>query len=86
MKILFIYPSMNGKQINNKYISWLMEPLVYAILKALTPSNIITEFIDERFEPITKNDTPDLVVMSIRTFNANRAYELSKQFIEKVAK
>ncbi len=63
-----------------------MEPLVYAILKALTPPDVITEFIDERFEPITINDTPDLVVMSIRTFNANRAYELSKQFIEKGVK
>ncbi len=63
-----------------------MEPLVYAILKALTPSNIITEFIDERFEPIIINDTPDLVVMSIRTFNANRAYEISEQFMKKGVK
>lgn len=53
-----------------------MAPLVFAILKGLTPDHIETHLIDERVEPFAPVRT-DLVAITVETFTARRAYELA---------
>jgi radical SAM superfamily enzyme YgiQ (UPF0313 family) len=53
-----------------------MAPLVFAILKGLTPDQIETHLIDERVEPFAPVRT-DLVAITVETFTARRAYELA---------
>src|SRR5262245_7272452 len=56
-----------------------MTPLVFAILKARTPSAIATTMIDERVEPLRMVST-DLVAMTVETFTARRAYQIAAQY------
>ena len=56
-----------------------MTPLVFAILKARTPSTIATTMIDERIEPLRMVAT-DLVAMTVETFTARRAYQIATQY------
>ena len=53
-----------------------MAPLVFAILKGLTPDRFETHLIDERVEPFAPVET-DLVAITVETFTARRAYELA---------
>lgn len=53
-----------------------MTPLVFALLRALTPPDIATTLIDERVEPFEPVET-DLVAISAESFTARRAYEIA---------
>ena len=53
-----------------------MTPLVFAILRALTPPDIATTMIDERVEEFQPVPT-DLVAMTVETFTAKRAWEIA---------
>ncbi|MBP9023652.1 MAG: B12-binding domain-containing radical SAM protein [Spirochaetes bacterium] len=80
MKITFILPAI-GKKKNKKYIgTWKMEPLTIAVLKALTPGDIETEFFDDRIELIDYGTKTDLVVITVETYTAARSYYIAKQF------
>lgn len=80
MKITFILPAI-GKKPGEKYIgTWKMEPLTIAALKSITPSDIETEFYDDRIELIDYCTQTDLVVISVETYTAKRAYFISEQF------
>ncbi len=57
-----------------------MEPVVLAILKALTPSDISVSAFDERFEKIPFDAPTDLVALSVCTFSAKRAYEIAAEY------
>ncbi|MDR0426112.1 MAG: radical SAM protein, partial [Clostridiales bacterium] len=73
MKITFIHPGM-GKKAGHKYIgTWKMEPLTYAVLKALLPPQVETEFFDDRIELIDYETATDIVMMSVETYTARRA-------------
>ena len=54
-----------------------MQPLIFAILKALTPYDIETVFYDDSIEDIPLNEKTDLVAMSVETFSAKRAYQIA---------
>jgi len=83
MKITFILPAI-GKKKNEKYIgTWKMEPLTIAVLKALTPDDIETEFFDDRIELINFNTKTDLVAITVETYTAMRSYEIATKFREK---
>ncbi|WP_022818971.1 B12-binding domain-containing radical SAM protein [Fusobacterium russii] len=81
MKITFILPAI-GKKKGEKYIkTWKnMEPLMIAVLKSLTPNEIETNFYDDRNEFINYGEETDLVVISVETYTAKRAYEISGKF------
>ena len=51
-----------------------MEPLMIAVLKSLTPNDIETNFMDDRNELINYDEKTDLVVISVETYTAKRAY------------
>ena len=84
MKITFILPAI-GKKKGEKYIkTWKnMEPLMIAVLKALTPKEIETDFMDDRNEFINYDTNTDLVVISVETYTAKRAYEIAEKFQER---
>jgi radical SAM superfamily enzyme YgiQ (UPF0313 family) len=83
LKLLFILPAI-GRKDGEKYIgTWKMEPLTIAVLKALTPSYIETEFFDDRIENIDYDCEADLVAISVETYTASRAYKIARKFREK---
>lgn len=75
MNILFIKPG-----IGNYKSSGVLEPLAFAVLKALTPAEIHITFIDNRIEPIDYSLKPDLVALSVETFAASNAYSIADRF------
>lgn len=81
MKITYILPAI-GKKKDTKYIkTWrLMEPLTISTLKALTPSDIETEFFDDRIELIDYETETDLVIITLEMYTAKRAYSIAEQF------
>jgi radical SAM superfamily enzyme YgiQ (UPF0313 family) len=86
VKITFILPGI-GKKPGEKYIkTWKMEPLTIAALKALTPAEVETEFFDDRLEPINFKTKTDLVVITIETYTAARAYQIAGRFREQGVK
>ncbi len=55
-----------------------IQPLVYAVLKALTPPGIKTVFHDERVEAVDYGGIhADLAALSVQTFTAKRAYAIA---------
>ncbi len=75
MKILFVRPNMHSGRSRDA-----MEPLVFAILKAMTPPDIEIVFYDERLEEIPTDESADFVAMTVETYTARRAYQLADAF------
>ena len=73
--ISFIRPSMFGVVSKDA-----MYPLVFAIVKSLTPNNVKINFYDERIEKIPKNIESEIIAMSVETFSAKRAYFLTQKY------
>lgn len=75
MKIAFIRPSMFGEKSKDAMI-----PLVFSIIKPLTPEDTTIEFYDERVEKIPKNLDVDVIALTVETFSAQRAYKLAEGY------
>lgn len=75
MKITFIRPNMYDDRSDDA-----MEPLCFAILKALTPNEIATPFYDERLEEIPLDEPTDLAAISVETYTSRRAYQIADEF------
>lgn len=56
------------------------EPLVFAILAGLTPSDVECVLYDERIETIPFDEPTDLVALTVETFTAKRAYQIATQY------
>ena len=83
MKITFILPAI-GKKRGQKYIgTWKMEPLTIAVLKALTPDDVETEFFDDRIELPDYETKTDLVCITVETYTAKRSYRIAARFRER---
>jgi radical SAM superfamily enzyme YgiQ (UPF0313 family) len=55
-----------------------LPPLVYAVLRALTPEGVDTVFYDERVERLPLDALEaDLAALSVQTFTARRAYAIA---------
>lgn len=75
MKVTFIRPNLYDDRSSDA-----MEPLCFAILKALTPTDVETAFYDERIEPIPVDDDTDLVALTVETYTARRAYQIASEY------
>ncbi|MBT3294115.1 MAG: B12-binding domain-containing radical SAM protein [Verrucomicrobia bacterium] len=75
MKIAFIKPNMISGTPGDS-----MEPLVFAILSALTPARIERCLYDERIQKIPFDTPVDLVAVTADTFNAKRAYQIAQAY------
>lgn len=80
MKLTLIKPNI-GRREHSLYVDeGRMEPLQLGILAALTPPDIEVVMYDDRMEPIPYDEPTDLVAITVETFTARRAYEISAEF------
>jgi len=80
MKITLIKPNI-GRREHSLYVDEArMEPLQLGVLAALTPADIDVCLYDDRMEPILYDDPTDLVCITVETFTARRAYEISSEY------
>lgn len=57
-----------------------MKPLLFGIIKSLTPDDVEIDFIDERVEKLPEEIDSDIIAFSVETYAAKRAYILSKKY------
>lgn len=80
MKLTLIKPNI-GRREHSLYVDeGRMEPLQLGILAGLTPSDIEVVMYDDRMERIPYEEPTDLVAITVETFTARRAYEISAEF------
>lgn len=80
MKLTLIKPNI-GRREHSLYVDEArMEPLQLGILAALTPPDFEVVMYDDRMEHIPYDEPTDLVAVTVETFTARRAYEISAEF------
>jgi len=57
-----------------------MQPLVFALLRSLTPPEVETELWDERVGKIPYDRPVDLVAITVETFTARSSYRIAARF------
>lgn len=57
-----------------------MKPLLFGIIKSLTPKEYQIDFIDERVEKLPEKIDADIIAFSVETYTAKRAYILAKKY------
>jgi radical SAM superfamily enzyme YgiQ (UPF0313 family) len=57
-----------------------MEPLALGVLAGLTPPDVEITLYDDRMEPVRYDEPADLAAISVETFTARRAYEISAAY------
>jgi radical SAM superfamily enzyme YgiQ (UPF0313 family) len=75
MRLCIIKPSLFGEQTKDA-----LPPLLFSILKPLTPLDIALTFFDENIEVIPEDFSCDAAAISIDTFTARRGYVLAERF------
>ena len=80
MKLILIKPNI-GRREHSLYVDEArMEPLQIGVLAALTPPDVEVVFYDDRMEEIPYGVPADLVAITVETFTARRAYEISAEY------
>ena len=80
MKITFIKPTI-GRREHSLYVDeGRMEPLMLAVLAGLTPDDVDVALYDDRMEAIPFDEETDLVAITVETYTARRAYEISEEY------
>ncbi len=83
MKITLIKPNI-GRKGHSMYVDeGRMEPLQLGILAALTPRDIDVVLYDDRMEKIPFDEPTDLAAITVETFTARRAYEISEEYAKR---
>lgn len=80
MKLTLIKPNIGRKEHSLYVDDARMEPLQLGVLAALTPPDVEVVLYDDRIEPIPFDEATDLVAVTVETFTARRAYEISAEF------
>ena len=57
-----------------------MKPILFGILKGLTPERFQIEFYDERTDKLPECIDADVIAFSVETFTAKRAYIMAKRY------
>jgi radical SAM superfamily enzyme YgiQ (UPF0313 family) len=80
MKLTLIKPNI-GRLEHSLYVDeGRMEPLMLGILAALTPPQVEVVLYDDRMETIPYDEPTDLVAITVETYTARRAYEISAEY------
>ena len=80
MKLTLIKPNI-GRCEHSLYVDeGRMEPLMLGVLAGLTPADIDVVLHDDRMEPIPYDEATDLVAITVETYTARRAYEISEEY------
>jgi radical SAM superfamily enzyme YgiQ (UPF0313 family) len=75
MKITFVRPNLYDLRSTDA-----MEPLCFAVLKRLTPTDVETVLHDERLAPIPFDEPTDLAALTVETYTARRAYQIAAEY------
>src|SRR5688572_18537409 len=75
MRITFIRPNFCDARSTDA-----MEPLVFAILAAQTPDDVVVTLVDERLEAIPYDAATDLVAITVETYNARHSYQIATRY------
>lgn len=80
MKLTLIKPNI-GRREHSLYVDEArMEPLPLGVLASLTPEDVEVVMYDDRMEVIPFDESTDLVAITVETYTARRAYEISEEF------
>jgi radical SAM superfamily enzyme YgiQ (UPF0313 family) len=80
MKLTLVKPNL-GRLDHSLYVDeGRMEPLQLGLLAGLTPPDVEISLHDDRCETIDYDQPTDLVAITVETFTARRAYEISAEF------
>lgn len=80
-RITIIHPCVGRHVGMKKYIrTWMMEPLPAATVAALCPPDVDRRFYDDRVEVIPFDEPTDLVLISVETYTARRAYQIASEY------
>jgi radical SAM superfamily enzyme YgiQ (UPF0313 family) len=80
MRLTLIKPNI-GRMEHSLYVDEArMEPLQLGVLAGLTPPDVEVKLVDDRFETIRYDEPADLVAITVETFTARRAYEISAEY------
>ena len=80
-RLTIIHPCVGRFVGMKRYIrTWMMEPISAGMIAALTPSDVDRRFYDDRCEPIPYDEPTDLVAISVETYTAKRAYQISSEY------
>ena len=80
MKIALVRPNI-GRLEHSLFVDEArMEPLELAVLAGLTPPEHQCILFDDRVDEIDYDDPVDLAAISVQTFTARRAYEISREY------
>lgn len=80
MKLTLIKPRLGRRADGSYREKAVMEPLALAIVAALTPPDVEVVLVDDRIEPVPFDEPTDLVALTVETFTAKRAYEISGEY------
>ena len=80
MKITLIKPSLGNVIKGYNLNEGSMEPLQLAIIAGLVDEKDEVVMYDDRIEPIPFEEPTDLVLITVETFSARRAYEIAAEF------
>jgi radical SAM superfamily enzyme YgiQ (UPF0313 family) len=80
LKLTLIKPNI-GRMEHSLYVDeGRMEPLQLGVLAGMTPADVDVVLHDDRCETIPYDDPTDLVALTVETFTARRAYEISAEY------
>jgi radical SAM superfamily enzyme YgiQ (UPF0313 family) len=80
MKVTLVKPNI-GRMEHSLYVDeGRMEPLQLGVLAGLTPPDVDVVLYDDRMEAIPYDEPTDLVAITVETYTARRAYEISSEF------
>jgi len=80
-RVTIVHPCVGRSASMKRYIrTWKMQPLPVATIAGLLPNDIDRRFYDDRLEPIPYDQPTDLVLISVETYTAKRAYQIASEF------
>ena len=78
MRITFIRPNLYPARSRDA-----LEPIVFGILRGLTPETDECSLYDERIEELPLDQQTDLVAITVETFTARRAYQIASHYVRR---
>jgi radical SAM superfamily enzyme YgiQ (UPF0313 family) len=78
--LTLIRPHIGQRETGAYVVRGRMEPLQLGVIAALTPPEVDIEMYDDRMEAIPYDRPADLVGITVETFTARRAYQISSRY------
>ncbi len=75
MRVTFVRPNLYPDRSRDA-----LEPVVFAILRAITPPDVECILYDERIEAVPLDEDTDLAAITVETFTARRAYQIASHY------